>query len=91
MIVSSGRVDLKADRAAEVLRVQGAYVEQGVDTADVVEPFVEELGAMASWLGLDTVATTGRGPLGEALRRAGIATLGVRAGLRPARRRSAAA
>ena len=28
---SSGRVDLKADRAAGVLRVQGAYVEPGVD------------------------------------------------------------
>ena len=30
-----GRVDLKADRAAGVLRVQGAYVEPGVDAADV--------------------------------------------------------
>ena len=70
-----GRVDLKADRAAKVLRVQGAYVEPGVDADDVVEPFVEELGSMAAWLGLDTVATTDRGELAEALRRAGVATL----------------
>ena len=75
MIVSSDASTSRRTAPAKVLRVQGAYVEQGVDTADVVEPFVEELGAMASWLGLDTVATTGRGPLGEALRGAGIATL----------------
>ena len=35
---SSGRVDLKADRAAGVLRVQGAYVEPGVDAVDGGRP-----------------------------------------------------
>ena len=55
-----GRVDLKADRAAGVLRVQGAYVEPGVDAADVAGPLVEELRLMAGWLELDTVATTSR-------------------------------
>jgi uncharacterized protein YcaQ len=70
-----GRVDLKADRAAGVLRVQGAHVERGVDPADVVGPLVEELALMAGWLELDAVATTDRGELGEALRRAGVAAV----------------
>ena len=70
-----GRIDLKADRAGRVLRVQGAYVEEGVDAADVVEPLVEELGAMAAWLGLETVAATGRGTLGAALRSAGVSAV----------------
>ena len=85
-----GRVDLKADRAAKVLRVQGAYVEPEVSADDVVEPFVEELGSMAAWLGLDTVASTDRGALADALRRVGVAPC-VRARLRPAGRRSAGA
>ena len=54
-----------------MLRVQGAYIEEEVDAADVVEPLVEELGAMAAWLGLETVAATGRGTLGAALHRRG--------------------
>ena len=48
-----GRVDLKADRAAGVLRVQGAYVEPGVDAMEAAGPLVEELGLMAGWLDLD--------------------------------------
>jgi len=68
-----GRVDLKADRAAGVLRVQGAYAEPGVDRAAVAEPLVDELRLMAGWLGLDTVAATDRGDLAGALRRAGVA------------------
>ncbi len=70
-----GRVDLKADRAAGVLRVQGAYVEAGVDDAAVTEPLMEELRLMAGWLGLDTVATTDRGELAASLRRAGVAAV----------------
>ena len=45
-----GRVDLKADRAAGVLRVQGAYVEPGVDAAAAAGPLAEELRLMAGWL-----------------------------------------
>jgi uncharacterized protein len=70
-----GRVDLKADRAPGVLRVQGAYVEDGVDAADVVGPLVEELRLMAGWLELDTVASTARGELAEALQHAGVAAV----------------
>ena len=69
------RVDLKADRAAGVLRVQGAYVEDGVDAGDVVEPLVAELSSMAGWLQLDVVASTDRGELAEELQRAGVAAV----------------
>jgi uncharacterized protein YcaQ len=69
------RLDLKADRAAGVLLVQGAYSEAGVDDGDVVEPLIEELALMAGWLGLDTVASTHRGALGVALQRAGVAAV----------------
>jgi uncharacterized protein YcaQ len=67
-----GRIDLKADRAAGVLRVQGAYIEEGVDAGAVVEPLIEELRLMAGWLELDTVATTERGELAEVLGGAGV-------------------
>jgi uncharacterized protein YcaQ len=67
-----GRVDLKADRGAGVLRVQGAYVEEGVDARAVAEPLIEELRLMAGWLELDTVATTERGELAEVLGQAGV-------------------
>ncbi|MBA3373967.1 MAG: winged helix-turn-helix domain-containing protein [Euzebyaceae bacterium] len=66
-----GRVDLKADRPAGVLRVQGAYAEPGVDTAAAASPLIEELRLMAEWLELDIVASADRGELAEALRRAG--------------------
>ncbi len=68
-----GRVDLKADRAGGVLRVQGAYVEHGVDEVAVAGPLLEELRLIAGWLELDAVAATDRGELAEALRRAGVA------------------
>jgi uncharacterized protein YcaQ len=74
-----GRADLKADRAAGVLRVQGAYVEPGVDAAAVAGPLVEELRLMAGWLELDTVATTSRGELAEALRRDGVPAVDIEA------------
>jgi uncharacterized protein len=67
-----GRVDLKADRAGGVLRVQGAYVEEDVDARAVVEPLLEELRLMAGWLELDAVATTARGELAEVLGQAGV-------------------
>ena len=67
-----GRIDLKADRPARVLRVQGAYVEHDVQPDEVVEPLVDELRLMAEWLGLDGVASAERGSLAEALRCAGV-------------------
>jgi uncharacterized protein YcaQ len=70
-----GRVDLKADRLAGVLRVQGAYVEPGVDGRVAAGPLVDELKLMAGWLELDAVATTDRGELASALREAGVAAV----------------
>ncbi|MEU5693940.1 crosslink repair DNA glycosylase YcaQ family protein [Actinosynnema sp. NPDC020468] len=63
-----GRVDLKADRAAGLLRVQGAYAEPGVDEARVAVELAAELRRMATWLGLGDVVVTPRGDLAPALR-----------------------
>jgi uncharacterized protein YcaQ len=69
------RVDLKADRAAGVLRVQAAWVEPGHEPGRVAEELAAELVTMAGWLGLQGVAAPSRGdlalPLGQALRREG--------------------
>jgi uncharacterized protein len=60
------RVDLKADRAAGVLRVPGAFAEPGVDQARVAGELSGALADMAAWLGLDGVVVEG-GPLAPAL------------------------
>ncbi|WP_436501072.1 winged helix-turn-helix domain-containing protein [Actinokineospora sp. HUAS TT18] len=62
-----GRVDLKSDRAAGVLRVQGAFAEPGVDTARVTAELAAELRTMADWLELDEVRVGERGDLANAL------------------------
>jgi uncharacterized protein YcaQ len=60
------RVDLKADRAAGVLRVQSAFAEPGHNTARVAGELVAELRTMADWLELDGVHLGDRGDfLGE--------------------------
>jgi len=64
------RVDLKADRAAGVLRVPGAFVEPGVATERVAAELAAELDLMAEWLELDAVEVGARGDLAGALRRA---------------------
>jgi uncharacterized protein YcaQ len=63
------RVDLKADRKASRLLVQGAYVEDG-HSEDVAIPLAAELRSMATWLGLDDVEVKPRGDLAAAVRRA---------------------
>jgi hypothetical protein len=63
-----GRVDLKADRAARVLRVPAAHLEPGVNERKVAPALIEELCDMAAWLGLDRVEVSRRGNLGRALR-----------------------
>jgi uncharacterized protein YcaQ len=88
-----GRVDLKADRAAGLLRVPGAFAEPGVDLPRVAAELAAALREMADWLELGSVRVGERGelaaPLAAALR---APTGGTVAGpgpsaLRPARRR----
>jgi uncharacterized protein YcaQ len=63
------RVDLKADRAAGVLRVPGAFAEPGADVPRVVAELAAELRVMAGWLGLDGVEVGERGDLAAPLGR----------------------
>ena len=62
------RVDLKADRKASRLLVQGSYAEDGRG-GDVAVPLAAELRAMATWLGLDDVEVKPRGDLASALQK----------------------
>ena len=63
------RVDLKSDRQAGVLRVQGAFAEEGVDRAHVARELAAELELCAGWLGLgEGVAVADRGDLASELR-----------------------
>jgi uncharacterized protein YcaQ len=62
-----GRVDLKADRKAGVLRVQAAYGEDVMPPGAVAEELALELADMGSWLGLDGVVVMGRGDLAPEL------------------------
>jgi uncharacterized protein YcaQ len=64
-----GRADMKADRAAGVLRVQGSYTEPAVPADAVADDLWPELERMAAWLGLDSVEVHDRGDLAPALRR----------------------
>jgi uncharacterized protein len=62
------RVDLKADRAAGVLLVPGAFAEPGItDTAWVAAELVRALREMADWLELERIAVGERGDLVSAL------------------------
>jgi uncharacterized protein YcaQ len=62
-----GRVDLKADRKAGVLRVQSAFAEDGVDRGLVATELAGELALMAGWLELGAVEVTDRGDLARDL------------------------
>jgi uncharacterized protein YcaQ len=61
-----GRVDLKSDRKARVLRVQSAWAEAGAP-AETAERLVPVLRSAASWQGLDDIDVVGRGDLAPAL------------------------
>ncbi len=63
-----GRVDLKADRKAGVLRALGSYREEGQDPHHVAPELAAELLTMAEWLGLDEVHVSNRGNLAAELR-----------------------
>lgn len=62
-----GRVDLKADRGAGVLRVLAAFAEPGAPS-ETAHELAAELRLMAHWLGLSDVEPPVRGDLAEALR-----------------------
>ena len=66
----AARVDLKADRAAGVLRVPGAFAEPGEDVAAVGAELADELRLLADWLGLEDVVVPddARGDLAQVLR-----------------------
>lgn len=67
-----GRVDLKADRANDVLHVVGAFTETQQRSPRVAGPLAGELRTMATWLNLSEVTVGTRGelaaPLAAALR-----------------------
>jgi uncharacterized protein YcaQ len=61
-----GRIDLKNDRQARVLRVQSAWREAGAPDG-IAERIVPLLEATRTWQGLDAVEFTGRGSLSDDL------------------------
>jgi uncharacterized protein YcaQ len=61
-----GRVDLKSDRRAGVLRVQAAWAEPDADH-DTAERLAGLLHKTAAWQGLGGVEVAGRGTLADAL------------------------
>jgi hypothetical protein len=63
------RVDLKADRAAGVLRALASHGEDGIDASHVAAALAAELNRLAAWLGLERVTVGRRGDLSGALGR----------------------
>ena len=63
-----GRVCLKADRQAGVLRANASHHEAHADPAATAAALAEELKLMAGWLGLGDVAAGPSGNLARALR-----------------------
>jgi uncharacterized protein len=61
------RVDLKADRAANTLRVLAAHAEADRDRGEIAEALSAELAALAFWLGLERVTVARRGDLAARL------------------------
>jgi uncharacterized protein YcaQ len=61
-----GRVDLKADRQAGVLRVLGSYAEPGAPDETAAE-LAAELADLAGWLGLADTVVEPRGDLADPL------------------------
>ena len=64
-----GRVDLKSDRQAKVLRVQSAWREPGVGD-EVIERLAPLLDRTREWQRLESIAVADRGDLAQALQKA---------------------
>jgi uncharacterized protein YcaQ len=64
------RVDLKADRPRRRLLVPAAFLEPHADPGAVTEALAKELGVLAGWLGLETIAVGRRGDFARPLRTA---------------------
>jgi uncharacterized protein YcaQ len=64
-----GRVDLKSDRQAGVLRVQAAHIEDGQDRQYVAAELAEELKITADWLDLSGVEVMNSGEFSRVLAR----------------------
>jgi uncharacterized protein YcaQ len=63
-----GRIDLKTDRQARVLRVQSAWHEEGLQAhrgglGALTERIVPTLREIAHWQGMESISVTGRGTL----------------------------
>jgi uncharacterized protein YcaQ len=65
-----GRVCLKADRQAGILRANAAHHEAGVDTGETAQALADELRLMAQWLGLAGVEAAPLGNLAPQLSKA---------------------
>jgi uncharacterized protein len=66
----AGRVCLKADRQASILRANAAHFEPGADPGATAHELASELKHMARWLGLDQIEPGERGNLAPELIRA---------------------
>ncbi|RZS59584.1 hypothetical protein EV141_0813 [Microcella putealis] len=63
-----GRIDLKSDRQAGVLRVQSAWTEDGVNPGWMAERVAPVLARAAAWRGLGGVSVGERGSAIDAMR-----------------------
>ena len=70
------RVDLKADRARGVLRVNSAWLEPGHDPGYVATELAAELAGLAAWQGLSAVEVRPRGDLAAVLGSAVVGLIG---------------
>ena len=62
------RLDLKADRTNESLRVVGAFAEAQTEAKNFVHAMAAELRSMADWLGLERIVVSKNGDLAPMLR-----------------------
>ena len=62
-----GRIDLKNDRQAGVLRVQSAWHEPHADPAAVAERLAPLLSRTMEWQGLESIEVMERGTLAHAV------------------------